>query len=61
MAVPIIASLNGSTLGGWAQYARQIEQAGADALECNIYFIPTDPELSSGLRSRKPTSTSSAK
>ena len=45
--VPIIASLNGSTLGGWAEYARQIEQAGADAIECNIYFIPTNPEVSS--------------
>ena len=45
MNIPIIASLNGSTVGGWIQYARQIEQAGADALECNIYFIPTDMEL----------------
>jgi dihydroorotate dehydrogenase (fumarate) len=43
VSVPIVASLNGTTLGGWAKYARQIEQAGADALECNIYFIPTDP------------------
>jgi dihydroorotate dehydrogenase (fumarate) len=43
--VPIIASLNGSTVGGWIQYARQIEEAGADALECNIYFIPTDMRL----------------
>ena len=43
--VPVIASLNGSTVGGWIQYAKQIEQAGADALECNIYFIPTDMEL----------------
>ena len=43
--VPIIASLNGSTVGGWIQYAKQMEQAGADALECNIYFIPTDMEL----------------
>jgi dihydroorotate dehydrogenase (fumarate) len=43
--VPIIASLNGSTVGGWIQYAKQIEQAGADALECNIYFIPTDMDL----------------
>ena len=33
-----------STLGGWTKYAAQIEQAGADAIECNIYFIPTDPE-----------------
>lgn len=40
--IPIIASLNGSTLGGWTKYAQQIEQAGADALELNIYYIPTD-------------------
>ena len=45
MSVPIIASLNGTTLGGWAKYAKQIEQAGADAIECNIYFIPTDPDI----------------
>jgi dihydroorotate dehydrogenase (fumarate) len=44
--VPIIASLNGSTVGGWTDYARQIQQAGADALECNIYFIPTDLNMS---------------
>jgi dihydroorotate dehydrogenase (fumarate) len=42
--IPIIASLNGVTLGGWTAYARQIEQAGADALELNIYSIPTDLE-----------------
>ncbi len=47
VSVPIIASLNGATVGGWTQYAKLIEQAGADALECNIYSIPTDPELSS--------------
>jgi dihydroorotate dehydrogenase (fumarate) len=47
VSVPIIASLNGTTVGGWTQYARLIEQAGADALECNIYSIPTDPELTS--------------
>jgi dihydroorotate dehydrogenase (fumarate) len=46
-SVPIIASLNGTTVGGWTQYAKLIEQAGADALECNIYSIPTDPELTS--------------
>ena len=40
--IPIIASLNGSTLGGWTSYAKQFEQAGADALELNIYSIPTD-------------------
>jgi dihydroorotate dehydrogenase (fumarate) len=45
VAIPIIASLNGWTLGGWIDYAKQIEQAGADALELNIYWIPTDPEL----------------
>ena len=42
--IPIIASLNGSTTGGWVEYARQMEEAGADALELNIYYIPTDPE-----------------
>jgi dihydroorotate dehydrogenase (fumarate) len=45
LQVPVIASLNGTSLGGWTAYARQIEQAGADALELNIYYIPTDPEL----------------
>ena len=43
--VPIIASLNGTTLGGWARYAKQVEQAGADAIECNIYFLPTNTEI----------------
>jgi dihydroorotate dehydrogenase (fumarate) len=44
--IPIIGSLNGSTFGGWTTYARQIEQAGADALELNIYSVQTDPEVS---------------
>jgi dihydroorotate dehydrogenase (fumarate) len=39
--IPIIASLNGSTIGSWGGFARQIQQAGADALELNVYFIPT--------------------
>jgi dihydroorotate dehydrogenase (fumarate) len=43
--IPIIASLNGATLGGWIKYAKQIEQAGADAIECNIYFLPTNTEV----------------
>lgn len=43
--IPIIASLNGSTPGGWTKYARALEDAGADAIECNIYFIPTDPDV----------------
>ncbi len=47
VSIPIIASLNGSTAGGWTSYAKQIEGAGADAIECNIYFLATDPEVSS--------------
>jgi dihydroorotate dehydrogenase (fumarate) len=43
--IPIIASLNGSTMGGWTKFASEIEQSGADALECNVYYIPTDPNL----------------
>lgn len=49
MSIPIIASLNGTTVGGWTQYAKLIGQAGADALECNIYGIPTDPDLTSSV------------
>jgi dihydroorotate dehydrogenase (fumarate) len=40
--IPIIGSLNGTTPGGWTRYARMIEQAGADALELNIYLVATD-------------------
>jgi dihydroorotate dehydrogenase (fumarate) len=43
--IPVIASLNGTSLGGWIDYARLIEQAGADAIELNIYYIPADPAL----------------
>ena len=43
--IPIIGSLNGSSTGGWISYAKKIEEAGADALELNTYYIPTDPEL----------------
>ena len=43
VGIPIIASLNGVSSGGWVRYAKLIEQAGADALELNIYFLPTDP------------------
>jgi dihydroorotate dehydrogenase (fumarate) len=46
--VPIIASLNGSSFGGWTGIAKRIEQAGADAIECNIYFVPSDMNLASG-------------
>ena len=42
---PVIASLNGVSTGGWIKYAKKIEEAGADAIELNIYFIPTSPEV----------------
>jgi dihydroorotate dehydrogenase (fumarate) len=45
VSVPIIASLNGVTPGGWVEYARKMEQAGADALELNVYFLPTNPQM----------------
>lgn len=45
---PIIASLNGATAGGWVRFAKEIEQAGADALELNTYSLVTDPSVSSG-------------
>jgi dihydroorotate dehydrogenase (fumarate) len=45
--MPVIASLNGSSAGGWTSYAKAIQQAGADALELNIYYIPTDMDLTS--------------
>ncbi len=44
--IPIIASLNGTTPEGWINYARDLEQAGADALEVNIFYIPADIRLS---------------
>jgi dihydroorotate dehydrogenase (fumarate) len=47
LGVPLIASLNAATPGGWARYAREIEEVGADALELNVYFLPTDPALTS--------------
>jgi len=43
--IPVIASLNGCSIGGWTDFAKQIEQAGADALELNIYWIPADMDL----------------
>jgi len=47
VGIPIVASLNGSSVGGWTEYAKGIQEAGADALELNIYHIPTDMNLSS--------------
>lgn len=43
--IPIIGSLNGVSTGGWIKYAQNIEQAGADALELNIYYIPANPAI----------------
>jgi dihydroorotate dehydrogenase (fumarate) len=43
LEIPVIGSLNGSTRGGWLRYARLIEEAGADALELNVYDLPTEP------------------
>ena len=42
--IPVIASLNGVSPGGWLRYAKLIQEAGADALELNLYDIPTDTE-----------------
>ena len=44
--VPIIGSLNGTSVGGWTDYAALIEEAGADALELNVYYLPTNTEIS---------------
>ncbi|MBN2356999.1 dihydroorotate dehydrogenase-like protein [candidate division KSB1 bacterium] len=46
--IPIIGSINGVTTGGWIEYAKKIEQAGADALELNVYFLATDANQNGG-------------
>ena len=46
VGIPIIGSLNGVSTGGWIEFARKMQQAGADALELNIFYVPTDPALS---------------
>ncbi|MBI1792840.1 MAG: dihydroorotate dehydrogenase-like protein [Chloroflexi bacterium] len=43
--IPVIGSLNGVSKGGWVRYARLIQEAGADALELNLYYLPTDPAI----------------
>ncbi len=43
VSIPVIASLNGTSRGGWVQYARQAQQAGCDAVELNLYSLVTDP------------------
>jgi dihydroorotate dehydrogenase (fumarate) len=45
--IPVIASLNGVSTGGWIKYARKMQDNGADALELNLYYLPTDPDLTS--------------
>lgn len=49
LGIPVIASLNGVSVGGWIRYARMMEEAGADGLELNIYFLPTDAETPGSL------------
>lgn len=47
LSIPVLGSLNGSSKGGWVRYAKLIEDAGADALELNVYFVPTDAGMNS--------------
>ncbi len=47
MSIPVIASLNGVSTGGWVKYAKDVQAAGADALELNIYYLPTDLDMDS--------------
>jgi dihydroorotate dehydrogenase (fumarate) len=47
LGIPVIGSLNGVSRGGWTRYARLIQDAGADALELNLYYLATDPNLKS--------------
>ena len=47
LSIPVIGSLNGVSKGGWTSYAKRIEEAGADALELNLYYLATDPDLKS--------------
>jgi dihydroorotate dehydrogenase (fumarate) len=47
LGIPVIGSLNGVSRGGWTRYARLIQNAGADALELNLYYLATDPNLKS--------------
>jgi len=47
--IPVFASLNGVSDGGWIRYGKLMEEAGADGLELNIFYLPTDPKLESGV------------
>jgi dihydroorotate dehydrogenase (fumarate) len=46
LEIPVIASLNGISMGGWTKHARRLQEAGADAIELNVYFIAADPDQS---------------
>jgi dihydroorotate dehydrogenase (fumarate) len=48
VGVPIIPSLNATSIGGWARYAKLLAEAGADAIELNVYRVPTDPQMTAG-------------
>jgi dihydroorotate dehydrogenase (fumarate) len=48
MGIPVIASLNGISRGGWTRYAKLMEEAGADGIELNVYHVPADPFVNSG-------------
>lgn len=53
LSIPVIASLNGTSPGGWTRYARMLESAGAHAIELNVYIVPTDPlQTSSDIEQR---------
>src|SRR5512137_1048125 len=47
--IPVIGSLNGVSTGGWTRYARKIQDAGADGLELNLYYLPIDTDMTSEL------------
>ncbi len=45
VSIPVIASLNGVSSGGWVKYAKEMQDAGADAIELNVYYLPTNPDM----------------
>ena len=53
LEIPVIASLNGISMGGWTKHARRLQDAGADALELNVYFIAADPDESGAAVERR--------
>lgn len=55
VSIPLIASLNGTTASGWLEYGRLMQDAGADALEMNVYYVATDPEESAAEVERRVT------